>query len=665
MEIIEPSAYSQDERFGKIAQWINGFKASYFDSAEFHRYKSRREIVQNLVDQVPDVAELAFNYKFMLGLCRKHKEAFLDTCKDVFDADKWLNLSSLKSGADNYLSVDAIEHFANNVLQDCDYRNHWLDRLRFLPVYGWSPSFVEYRWNAGYSVKPKESTVEASGIEWGREFDEMLSRPNPIAIHPFNWFGDVNTPIRKQFRQGFIRRWGVREVIQAKEKVAVLNGENGVELTPLLDENGMPVTDMETGEMIMEPVMQPLYNTKALDEMLEELKNGARKSDKDYYDKPSRDGSLAGNDGNHISNSNTQKYIDVVYYIGTLDEVEGFEGDSNIYVVECYGDDVLRVAEHPIDTMLPITHIQTHQHETDCFTDSMLDITIPHDKIMNMLVNIGIENTVNDAHRVIVAHEDDYLNFDVLQSPKNLTEILMLKSGSQRVAPVQIDNQSGSLQSLLTMYNLIGLERQKAGVTDQELGVQQIGEKTATAARILSSATNKSTRATIKEAVAQGLLPEVRYIMLLAMQFYPPEKLALLSKDGEILRLTPNIAQMLVNRNGLRINDNFTRDKDSDSVALAEFVQFARPIVENLSTPSHAINLVRSLAKLKGIDEILDIDMILPKPMSEAETQAAQMPQGQPIPMPNGGAVTTDEQVAQPNPMDAETPQQVDEVYNG
>lgn len=665
--IFEQSAYKEDPRLEKVAQFVSQFKNEYYSSAEFSRYKKRCDVTQGLVNQEAWITELALRFNFVLGMCRKHRDTFVSKIRDIFDADKWVNLSSLKTGDDTYKTTESIEHFANSVLMDVDYQNHWIDRMSFLPVFGWSPSFVEFRWNAGYSIKPQASTSEASGIVWGRDLDESLAKPAYIEIHPYNWFGDVNIPIRKQFRQGYIRRWGVREVIQAMDKFATAYDQNGnAVMVPMIDEAGNPVLD-ELGQPIMEQAQEPLYNSDGLNYLYEKLKNGTSSTDKDYFDQPQRNGSTSKSVGSGISHNLTNsKCVDVLYYIGTLDEVDGFEGDSNIYVVEVACDRVIRIQEHPIDTMIPITHVQTHPHATDCFTDTMLDATVPHDKIMDLLINMGIENTVNDLHRTTVLYEDDFLNIEDFKNPSSLETMLYLRTGGQYKTPVTVDKQSGSLQSMQQIFGILATDRQKAGVTDQELGVQQAGEKTATAARILASATNMEARAFIKAAVNQAMLPEIRYTLLLAMQHYSPSKLMELSKDGEIMRLSEDVAKMLVNRNGLRINDNFTRDKESDAVRIAEFLNFVKPLLQNLSTPRHAINMARQIAKLQGIDEIVNLDSILPEAITEEQEAKqeshAQIGQMQPTAMPTGNPVPINQQVAQ-GPIGSETPQQVEEAY--
>jgi hypothetical protein len=69
--------------------------------------------------------------------------------------------------------------------------------------------------------------------------------------------------------------------------------------------------------------------------------------------------------------------------------------------------------------------------------------------------------------------------------------------------------------------------------------------------------------------------------------------------------------------------------------------------------------MIRNMARLKGIDEILDIDSILPAPADVAQPPMQMPPQG--APMPNAVDVQNDH-VAQ-GIIDSETPQQVNAAY--
>lgn len=601
-KVTDEVAWEESEADKKIISFVKGFKKSYHDSSQFKEYKKRCEKTRSLVDQEWKEGEQKTKYGMKLGSTRAAHDNIIDSTEDVLDVDEWLRLRPKIKGEEMQNVANDLEDFGNNMLDSINYGAIVQDRLSFIPIYGWSVSFSEFVYNEGYSMKPQADTQEANGISWTREHDTILSEPKPRVIHPYNWFGELNKRVFDQNMQGFTMRWYARDFVQAKAKK---DGEG-----------------------------RPLYNIKALDFCLKLLKKGKNEKDDDHFN---GEADSFGLESGEIHKEDQMPFIDVTLFMGPLSGVEGFYHDSNTYIIVCTQKMLLRKKEHPIDGYTPFNHIQPFPRNRGPVPRTPLDVVIPHGRINDMMINLGLENTIDGMIRRWIFNERSFLNPEAFKNPKGLNVILYAASGDF-FEPRLLDNKNTSLRGDFESFRqIMDWDAQRSGVgrTDMEAGMQgKTAKKTATEAQAIFSQINKRTRAMIKRIMKRSIVPEMKYLIILAMQHYSPEQMSFLNRDGEDRTIDANMAGIFLKNLAIRVNDSITRNRELDAVNYMEFFTLAFKVLPLLQQPEYAIKALRRLAREKNIK---GVDDFIPEPeIPQALPQGGQPmgPDGMPIQQP-------------------------------
>jgi hypothetical protein len=260
-----------------------------------------------------------------------------------------------------------------------------------------------------------------------------------------------------------------------------------------------------------------------------------------------------------------------------------------------------------------------------------------------MMVNYGIESVLNSMTKFIVIDEDSLLNPERLKNPIGVLNILY-KDASQNnqefFEPILIggDQRSGSLDDMTKFTEILDRDRQRSGITDQEMGIQgNTEEKTATAAQILKQSSNKTKQATMRRFMIQGVLDEMRYIVLLAFSHYDEEQLAFIGdEDSEQILGLPHV-QMWLTNGIITWRDAITRDKERDNLEMLEWAEFAFKFLQ--ATPQgqpteYLVKLVRALGQNKNIPQDI-IDATIPDvetPTTGNQPPPEQLPPGEELP---------------------------------
>ena len=589
-ESYNTKPYKEDERHVKVAQFVDSFKKKYFDNSEFKRYKNKCNRVLDLIDQKWGQDEMVSRYGLKFAVTRASHDSQIDAMEEVFDTNDWVRAKPLIETKEVREESERLQYYTNNLLHGARYREHIKDRVAYIPAYGWSITFTEYFYAMGKKIKAQAKENYEGSLPWDTMMDAVMDGVKPTCIHPYNWFGDPNKGMRNQNNQGFIKRWQISDVVSAMGKKAS-------------DETS-------------------LYNEKALEKMKTKLSGGESVGDSNYHESE-----------NTKEDENNASYIDVSYYIGRLNGCDGYYGDPNTYVIECFDDCVLRIYEHPVDDpqYYPISHGQTNPRIDVPFPRTPLDAIIPHALSMDMLANRGLEVAVDSQASWVVLDEDDWLNPETLKQPQGVINMLYLKAGrgGRYTKPQAVEtNNTGALRDTDTMLNLLDFDRQRGGgSTDQELGIGGGGASTATQARILASQLSRSTRGRVRRLVQRGILPEIRYMLLLSLMHSSPEEKLMYSEEGNEIELTPQMMLAYLENSIIEIDDNIIRDRNMDAVERMEFFELVMNLTQKFQDPHYGVMVARAVGREKGVPQDV-IDEFLPKPdMSEVtQPQQPQMP---------------------------------------
>lgn len=628
MHLPSNTPYEDSKDSKTVLEYVQRIKSDYYGSDIFKKYKKRCETTKYLINQLWEGGKKSTKFGFRLGMMRAGYDNYRDALHDLFDLDEFIYLTPQQRTPDQEQYVNHLQGFTNNLLRQIGYKKMWFRRLDYLPDYGWSPACMDFKNADGYQIRPNKDFKPqgAAEIPFQQAWGTTLSKPISKALHPYAWFTGNMDQAHEFSTQGYIKRWYLADVWTAGNKKTV---------------DGKPV-----------------YNPKAIEKLKETLSK--KQTERDQFMPESRGQDINDHEVK-IDAISKQPYVDVTYFHGSLSGCDGYWDDPTVYIVECTKTLMLRFVEDPLGSQFEeITHAKTHAYRSNPFSRSFLDGIREHQRMSDLLLNLGIENQIDSMHRFWWLNEDDLLDPNDFYNPRGLnTFIQAARDGAkppQRIA----DERSGSLQDLEQIFGILDHDRQLVGVTDQEAGMNQQhadgGNSTATQASILKSASSKKIRATCKRISEDAMIPEIRYLTLQALLYFTPEQRTAATKDGQIIQLTPQHMQAFLNNSEFRVNDHVTRDSDSEALKSYNFWMSALKLSQQLAQPEYAVKIIRSYGRKLGIE---DLDDILPEPAPpQIQTQTGvpgQLPGGQngqpPNPgMPAGPGTITPPTMAQPQP---------------
>jgi hypothetical protein len=572
--LYEEQAYEDSPQDKGIVDFIFAVKDAFYSSDQFGFAKQKAEVIKNLIQLVHAKGSKRTKYGFIGGVVNGAYQSTLDTMEDLVDTDELIQTTAINRGGDNVALVEGLGHYANTVLMGCQYKQHLYERFPYLLTYGHSPAFDTWQHNQGWAVKAAAASSGPGDFAWTREMDVVLNRVKCIAPHPFNVFGSVEHNVHNQPYRGWIKRWTIADVVRAEAKK---------------DANG-----------------RPLYNPKGIAKMKGILGKKGQEADQHFHQDGKRDLGTQQTSSDRIK----QPYVDVVYFQGPLNLVDGLELDPNIYEVECIKGCVLRKTEQPVDDYKSITDMMTHPYMGSPFGGTFMDAIVGHQRIGDLLQNLTLENLVDSMHRYYTYRYEDIANMEDLRSPRGLQTFLELTGINARPPQLIEGQRNGPAMDALQFLKVIDTDRQRLSVTDQETGLSD-GDKTLGESKILLAGASKRIRAALKRMSTFGITPQVKNIVFLSMVNQSAEQRRTYTRDGKEIVLTPAHAQAFFTNTIFRINDTVTRNKHEDNLKNAEFYINAFKILGNIQDPTFAIKILRYLGKESGIK---DIDENLPPP---------------------------------------------------
>ena len=619
---------TDEKKHRKIVEYVNAKKAEYFDAPEYKAYMAKVSEAKLLINQ--DVRGLETRMKLRFGLMRAGYDNLVDALDDLFDVDDLVTCRP--DGSQEEGVASAMQAYLNRMLRSIHHHEHLSERFLYIPDYGWSIAHDSYQFSDGWVVKPQAKTVLPGfeGFDFGMEEDIYMDRPTSEIVRPDHWFGAVDMSGRSQQFQGTLKRWYLRDVLSAMERK---------------DKAG-----------------KALYNLRDLDKLSKLMEKGHQDADQ-YYKLKEDMGDMGKDVVFDTKNRNRAPYVDIVRFHGPLNEISDSElaKDPNEYYVECTRSCLLRWQENPRDRFTNYTHGRSYPYRNNPFSRSYLDTTKTHQIFNDFLVCTSTEAILENLTRHWAVWEDDLLDPNDFYSPRGLNAFLQLQNQG-RVPQLVDGGRVGAFENIKDLLTLFDRDRQRSGPTDQEMGVQGgTADKTATTARILAAATDKTKRSMVKRLVRHAVLPQIKNLGMLSFVHGKPENLKFMSGDRQIqlggdhlkwwMRVWMTDSQILV-------NDTITRDRNEEAMKATTFFQYAQQMVGQLP-PDSTISILRYSAELSGIPQNV-IDKALPAPLPVSITT----PGGKEVALPSaaaapavmaaaGAAAPTQPPgpVAQPNPM--------------
>lgn len=586
----------------RIVAYVNARKSEYFGSPEYKTYINRVNATKKLINQ--DTSDMATRFKMRHAITRAGHDNLVDSLDDLFDVDDLV--SCMPEGNQSKQMATDWQNYTNKLLRSIHHQQHLSDRFLYLPDYGWSIAHDFYQFSDGWQVKAQAKPIlpQMEGFNFEMQEDVYLDRPASEIIRNEHWFGDANSGRDQRF-QGTLKRWYLKDVYSAKLRK---------------DKAG-----------------NPLYNLPELEKLCNLMAKGHQDADEFYKAKESTDG--AGKDVEFKGDKNRGPYVDVIRFHGPLNDIADAElsQDPNEYYVECTRSCLLRWQENPRDRFTTYTHARSHPYRNTPFSRSYLDSMKADQQFSDFLVCMAAESITDNLTKHWAYWEEDMLDPGDFTSPKGLNAFLILQ-GEGRLPQVVGEQRSGAFSDVKDLLTIFDRDRQRAGSTDQEQGVQGgTQDKTATAARLLASATSKKIRAMVKRVCGQAVIPQVKNLVMLSLVHGKPENLKAIAADGSESRLTGEHLKWFMRAfqtdTMITVHDTITRDRNEEAMRLTAFMQLASQM-QQVIPPDAMAKVLRLAADMGGIKQTV-IDDIIPPPLPiEAST-----PDGSTVAMPSAMAM--------------------------
>jgi len=577
-----------------IIDHVMGRKKSYYNSNAFQFFQRQGESVISAANQTYRPREQTTRSGFYLATHAALYESQIETFSQIFSqADPLWIFSSKKSGGEE---IAQKSQFAMNRMWDNMGANNlggvqqWLALTRDVPIYAMAVSYQRWIRRTGYVQKPSlkmDQQAWSEIIDWSSEFDVMQSEPEIERVHPYNWFGDWRSG--RPPWEGILRRWTLADILPLKDDKSYRN----------------------------------------IDKLIERIQKNGQELDTDFFQVQDR------NNGDTRENN---READMIEYWGLINQVEGFEDDATEYQIICDDQWIYKIAANPMPGFRPINRTVSSPQNDSPYGRSLLAPNLPHTRIMNLLTNLGIDDVVTRMHNgwaiweQYLENPDEFLNPIGTNSPVRMTP-----NATEKHLPRRIGGESsGIMRDMLNIDQIVNTDKQRAGDTDQSLGLRDEKNETATGRLILKNADNKRTRAAIINMVRTGLIPIGKQLNLLFMKNTPEMERQNLSYDGQAFSITNNDIVQMWNNNYFDIHESVVHDQETEQLKLTRFLELSRDIL--LQDPrglQPLLNTVRDIGNRMGIP---NVEHYFPKDVPPQVNQALPAGAGQQdlSPLPEG-----------------------------
>ena len=593
----------------KIVEYVTSCKTEYFRDERYTKYMARIAKMQRLINQEWG-EDRSTRFGMRHALMRASYDNYNDSLNDLFSVPD-LMFYKADDGKSEQIASD-MQLYTNRLLRSIGYHKHLSRRCSWIPDYGWSIAHDSYLFNEGWITRMQSGASESaipglSSMKFGKEWDVYQDRPNPDIVTPAQWFGSASHSDDQPY-QGCIKRWYLRDILAAMKRTTA-DGK-------------------------------PLYNLEALEKLKTAMIRGESKKDE-----------FAEDQQNNIvmkinwENKKAGPCVDITRFYGPLNEISDAElaEDVNEYYIECADGCLLLWMENPRDRFTMFTHGRSHPFRDTPFSRSFLDAVTPHQQFTDFLTNMSMESIVDKLTVHWGIYEEDMIDPDEFYNPKGLNSFLHM-TGKGRMPQMIGGERSGAFADVKDVLTLLDRDRQRAGATDQEMGaLGKSQDQTATAARILATASSKKIRAMVKNFCRDAVVPQVKNLVMLSL-VHGKEEVRKFISGGKNIQITDEHIKFFLSDVPMEVTDSITVDRNEEAMKATAFLNYAGQILPNLIDPSAIIHVLRWSAKMNGLPMHI-VDKAMPEPMpvdANAPKPAAPMlpPGAQPPAMKPPAAMT-------------------------
>lgn len=524
----------------------------YYRTQTYQNWRAQSEAIVDATEQRWRTGEQVTRSGFYLAALRAEYDGLKEGAVNVLTKANPLFIYRKKPGNPQEVA-DKIQQHVNDEWDTMDGLEKFLEIADDTWTHGVGISYTKWQTIEGYGQFPVV-VPNAFGdmIDWQEGWQAVSSGPELERIHPFNWAGEA-TKARGLAWEACLREWEVCDLHRLKGDKRYI--QPGVEKT------------------------------------LQNMREGKSTQDAHYYHP-------AGDD----RRGNTSKVVAYEYW-GTLTGVKGFEDDPHEYVVIWVDEQLIRFNHNPIyiggERFRPFTRTRSNPFNNFPMGRSILGPNLTHQKLMNLIVNLGTDDLVIRQHLGIAAWADSMENVNDLANPEGARGFVWMKNtANPNMLPRFIgEGQSGIMRdSMDFMDRFILTDMQKSGLNNTSQGLKEGSQNgTATAAQLQASMGNKRIQSALTQVCKTGLRPIAKHITLLTLRNRPMADMPF-DNNAQMLALT---------NNNWGEHDSVTNDPYQEAMNKAEFYNMFKDVAMQLVSAngdaSHLIEMGRDIARDKGI----------------------------------------------------------------
>ncbi len=582
-----------DPKAKAIIKAVKERKDQYYQSDAYRFFNMQSLAVEDAVAQRYREGEKMTRSGFYLATLTAAYEALLDSFSDTYGRARPLFLCDpQKVGGEDLAQKQ--QNFLNRTWDKMGRDKtgglpQWLKIARDVPLFTMGVGYTRWAKFNGIFERPQINKVGAWGstLDFKPQFQVLLNGPEIERIDPRLWFGC--------WTQGDDLPWEgcIREY-----------------------------TYQDAAAMLMDQgYLQP-----AVQQLLKKLEKGNVGSDTATQNRQS---------GSGMREQNGIKKAVVYEYWGDLTNCKEYEGDPTEYCVICTDDLLLKFNPNYMFGYRPFFRARSSPLNDSPFGRSILAPNLPHTKIQNLIVNLGIDDVVTRMHNGWAVWSKYLKSIDDFANPEGADGLVyMTDDAPSDKIPRRIGGErSGILDDAMRINEVIGVDRQTSGFNNQSLGHKDgtTGD-TATQARLLEASGNRRTVGAIIQMAITGLMPAGKRINMLAIRNTSEEERRSMSYDGKPFSVSNEDAIQIWDNNIVDIHESVVTNPAAEAANLAEFLTVAKDALLQVPDASHLMNLIGDIGRKKG----LNVDRYLPKIGPGMPPQVGAPPGMPPQGMPPG-----------------------------
>lgn len=562
-----------------IIELVDNRFSDYVNSTVYQNWKLQAEICRDAVNQKWRAGEQLTRSGFYFAALAATRDGWHDGLIDIFAQANPIMTFRPRAGL-NDAQIDSAQNLFANAWDDSDGLTQWMALLGDAVDYGMGVSYVS--WCKGYAFQqvPKLNMAWGDMLEWTEEFAETLARTDIARIHPLNYRADYTRASRLTWE----------------------GAEWEITVADLMEMQGNPNFDGEAIQRVLDKTQKGDFGegSGTFYSSIESQTGGKKAFGKPLYAKE---------------------------YWGDLQDVPEYAKYQGIeYAVYIVAGEIIRLNVNPIvikQRFRPFQRTRLIPMADAPMGKNVLAPTMPHQKIKNLILNLGIDDVVMRQHLGLAVWPDQLKNPNDLLNPEGARGVMFMKQDANpNLLPrFFADTRSGTLSDALQMNGEIERDSQLANLNQQTLGLDggQQGA-TATASRYLASNGSRRLRIGAISASHTGLKPITQHMMLLTLKNNPPED----------LRIDARTAMDLLNNNVWEVSDTVRTDPAVEFTALSQFGQIAMQQMGQMAPQdgnmNHMVEFMKDTARALRIPS-MRMDKYFPKQQMAPQVQTAPTPQ--------------------------------------